>query len=175
MKTLTQAFLETVAEFLCSHNISPTRFGMMTLGDPNLMRQIDGGRSPSLQTADFLLGFIHEYRQATPEGRKAMARRARKRTRQSPSTPPTPKGQSPKVKPPMHEPPTTAQGGNPLQILRIADVLALTALSRSTIYMRIRAGTFPPPIALGARAVGWYQVEVEEWIKKRVRRTGGGE
>lgn len=41
-----------------------------------------------------------------------------------------------------------------LTILRRKQVEARTGLSRSTIYERIKAGTFPAPVSIGAKAVG---------------------
>ena len=55
-------------------------------------------------------------------------------------------------------------------ILRLPEVKSLTGLSRSTIYLRIKKGTFPPPISLGARAVGWPSYEVN--ILNRARISG---
>jgi prophage regulatory protein len=49
-------------------------------------------------------------------------------------------------------------------ILRLPAVKARTGLSRSTIYQRMADGTFPKPISLGTRAVGWVESEVEEWL-----------
>lgn len=51
-----------------------------------------------------------------------------------------------------------------LTILRRKQVEARTGLSRSTIYLRIQEGTFPRPINLGARAVGWVENETEAWL-----------
>lgn len=51
-----------------------------------------------------------------------------------------------------------------LSILRLKKVKDRTGLSRSTIYLRIQEGTFPRPINLGARAVGWLENEIEAWI-----------
>jgi len=45
-------------------------------------------------------------------------------------------------------------------ILRRKQVQARTGLSRSTMYDRIKTGTFPKPVALGPRAVGWPEGEV---------------
>ena len=62
-----------------------------------------------------------------------------------------------------------------LCILRRRDVSARTGLSRSTIYLRISQGTFPAPVTLGgARAVGWIEAEIDEWIRQQVAasRTG---
>jgi len=42
---------------------------MKALGDPNLMREIGRGRSPSLRTADRILAFIAEHDGASGGGR----------------------------------------------------------------------------------------------------------
>lgn len=56
----------------------------------------------------------------------------------------------------------------PLTIIRRKEVEARTGLSRSTIYNRVAVGTFPAPVNLGARAVGWVQSEIDEWLAARV-------
>jgi prophage regulatory protein len=53
-------------------------------------------------------------------------------------------------------------------ILRLPAVKARTGLSRSTIYQRIADGSFPPPVSLGARAVGWVESDIEEWISGKI-------
>ena len=53
-------------------------------------------------------------------------------------------------------------------VLRCKQVEARTGLSRATIYLRIQEGTFPRPINLGARAVGWVENEIETWLKSRI-------
>lgn len=53
------------------------------------------------------------------------------------------------------------------RIIRLPEVQALTGLSRSTIYSRANEGTFPAQIPLGARAVGWYEDEVNAWVEQR--------
>jgi prophage regulatory protein len=58
-------------------------------------------------------------------------------------------------------------------IIRRKAVEARTGLSRSTIYQRVKDGTFPAPISLGAKAVGWLLYEIEDWISERVRRSRG--
>ena len=55
-----------------------------------------------------------------------------------------------------------------LSILRRKQVEKRTGLSRSTIYLRIQNGTFPRPIKLGARAVGWLENEIEAWLTARI-------
>jgi prophage regulatory protein len=54
-------------------------------------------------------------------------------------------------------------------ILRRKQVQARTGLARSTMYQQIQDGTFPRPIPLGPRAVGWLESEVSNWIAERVR------
>ena len=57
------------------------------------------------------------------------------------------------------------------QILRLTDVIAMTGLSRSTIYLRMVQGKFPKKINLGSRAVGWISSEVNEWIEERIKES----
>ncbi|MCB1358265.1 MAG: AlpA family transcriptional regulator [Maritimibacter sp.] len=60
--------------------------------------------------------------------------------------------------------------GNPPQrarILRRPEIETLTGLSRSTIYAMMSEGTFPKPIRLGRRAVGWTESCIQEWIESR--------
>jgi len=47
---------------------------------------------------------------------------------------------------------------------RIRDVLRITGLSRPTIYRRIAAKRFPPPVHLGGRACGWQAAAVQTWV-----------
>ena len=53
-------------------------------------------------------------------------------------------------------------------ILRLPAVKASTGLSRSTIYVRVSQGTFPKPVSLGGRAVGWLKAEIQEWLERRI-------
>lgn len=58
-------------------------------------------------------------------------------------------------------------------ILRRKAVEARTGLSRSTIYLRVAEGTFPKPVSLGARAVGWLEGEISDWLHARVAESRG--
>ena len=64
-------------------------------------------------------------------------------------------------------------GHSRTRILRRKQVQELTGLSRSTIYLRIAQGTFPKAISLGARAVGWLESEVDDWLSSRVELSRG--
>jgi len=58
-------------------------------------------------------------------------------------------------------------------ILRLPAVKARTGLSRSTIYLRVSEGSFPRPVSLGARAIGWIESEVEEWLSRVIQQSRG--
>ena len=55
-------------------------------------------------------------------------------------------------------------------IWRMRSILEVTGLSRTTVWRRVRDGSFPAPVKLGeppSRAVGWRIVDVEEWLRAR--------
>ena len=51
------------------------------------------------------------------------------------------------------------------QILRIKTVSDRTGLSRSTIYNKVKAGTFPRPKRTGKYATGWLESDIDNWIR----------
>ena len=53
----------------------------------------------------------------------------------------------------------------PSRILRLPAVVALTGLSRSTLYGKIAEGNFPRQVSLGARAVGWRENDINSWLE----------
>lgn len=53
-------------------------------------------------------------------------------------------------------------------ILRLPAVKATTGLSRSTIYLLVAEGSFPKPVGLGRRAVGWLEAEIQDWLQRRI-------
>ena len=65
-----------------------------------------------------------------------------------------------------------------IRILRLPEVLELLGgISRSTIYRWVSAGTFPQPLDLGPRCMGWSSNDIDDWIRSRKRRgapDGGG-
>lgn len=66
----------------------------------------------------------------------------------------------------------------PSRLLRRADVLARVGIAKSTLYLRISAGTFPKPIHLGS-SVRWVESEIDSWIQEQMEQrdqtgeTGG--
>ena len=59
------------------------------------------------------------------------------------------------------------EGSRANRILRAPEVEARTGLGRSSRNRKIKAGEFPVPVSLGARAVGWLESEIEAWIESR--------
>ena len=62
-----------------------------------------------------------------------------------------------------------------LTILRRKQVQVRTGLSRSTIYDRITAGSFPKPVSLGGRAVGWVESEIDAWLNACIHDSRNGQ
>jgi prophage regulatory protein len=57
------------------------------------------------------------------------------------------------------------QTQTPDRILRIKAVLALTGLSRSTLYRKMERGTFPANFKISERCAGWRESAVAQWQK----------
>lgn len=53
------------------------------------------------------------------------------------------------------------------RIIREKECKLITGIPTSTRYEMISKGTFPRPIKLGARAVGWIYQEVNAFIEER--------
>lgn len=53
------------------------------------------------------------------------------------------------------------------RLLRITDVMELTAISRSYIYAKVKRGEFPAPISLGYKCSRWNAGDIEAWIRQQ--------
>lgn len=58
-------------------------------------------------------------------------------------------------------------------ILRLPEVMKRTGLSRSTIYLLIKTRQIKAPIQLSARAVGWVENEINDFIESRIAVSRG--
>lgn len=58
-----------------------------------------------------------------------------------------------------------------MKILRLTEVIEKTGLSKSAIYRGLDENTFPQPVQLTERAVGWLESDLDKWIKKLVRQN----
>ncbi len=55
-----------------------------------------------------------------------------------------------------------------MRLIRLKEVMRVTGLARSTVYKYIAEESFPKPVSLGERCVGWVDDEVQDWIMARV-------
>ena len=53
------------------------------------------------------------------------------------------------------------------RVLRLTALLAVIDISTPTLWRRVKDKSFPQPISLGGRSIGWLQSEVQAWIKAR--------
>ena len=53
---------------------------------------------------------------------------------------------------------------SPDRILRLKSVLNRTGLSRSTMYRKIKEGTFPPHVKISINGTGWRESAINRWI-----------
>jgi prophage regulatory protein len=59
------------------------------------------------------------------------------------------------------------------RFLRVADVIATTGLSRATIYRLVANDDFPRQHALTARCIGWWESDVDAWLRARLNPAPG--
>ncbi|QYU67636.1 AlpA family phage regulatory protein [Leptolyngbya sp. 15MV] len=52
----------------------------------------------------------------------------------------------------------------PDRILRLNAVLDRTGLSRSTLYRKMQAGSFPRNVQISTRCAGWRESSIEAWL-----------
>lgn len=52
-------------------------------------------------------------------------------------------------------------------LLRMPEVERLVGLDRTSIYRRIQAGDFPPPLRVGVRRVAWRAADIARWQAER--------
>jgi prophage regulatory protein len=57
------------------------------------------------------------------------------------------------------------------RIIKIREVITMTGLSRSSIYLLIKKGTFPAQVKLSTRSSGWFWSEINSWVMSRPRGT----
>ncbi|ABM02109.1 phage transcriptional regulator, AlpA [Psychromonas ingrahamii 37] len=56
-----------------------------------------------------------------------------------------------------------------MKFIRIKEVLNRTGLSRSVLYAKVAAQTFPQSFTLSGSTVAWLESEIEEWIESRIQ------
>lgn len=58
---------------------------------------------------------------------------------------------------------------NAILLLRLTKVISICGLKKSSIYARVKKGTFPEPVRLGPKSVAWRSDEIGAWVDSRPR------
>ena len=54
------------------------------------------------------------------------------------------------------------------RFISVAEVLDRIGFSRTHLYRKINAGTFPKPVPLGPKKVGFLESEIVDWMEERL-------
>ena len=57
---------------------------------------------------------------------------------------------------------------DPIRILRLAQVLEITGIGKTTLYELQSQGSFPMRVRITDHCVGWVAQEVQSWLANRV-------
>ena len=60
------------------------------------------------------------------------------------------------------------------KMYRLPEVMDMTGLSRSSIYLRISTNEFPKPVKIGRRAIGWPEDSIIAWQTKMMEAQNEG-
>ena len=64
------------------------------------------------------------------------------------------------------------QGDSNMKFLKLPQVMSVTSMSRSSIYLAISTGKFPKQISLGARSVAWVESDILSWMEECIANRG---
>jgi len=56
----------------------------------------------------------------------------------------------------------------PSRLISQSETCRRTSLSRATIYLRVKAGTFPRPCKLSEGRIAFVEHEIDKWIEDRI-------
>ncbi|SEI81630.1 helix-turn-helix transcriptional regulator [Paraburkholderia diazotrophica] len=56
---------------------------------------------------------------------------------------------------------------NDVRVVGLESVIAMTGISRATIFRMRKAGQFPQPARLGSRALRFWLADIEAWLVAR--------
>jgi prophage regulatory protein len=60
-----------------------------------------------------------------------------------------------------------------MRFIKLDEVIEMTGLPRASIYKAMNAGTFPKTVPVGGRAVAWIDLEVLEWMARKIEERDG--
>jgi prophage regulatory protein len=53
-------------------------------------------------------------------------------------------------------------------IFKLRELCARIQLSKSTVYLEIQRGNFPPPIKLTQKTNAWLESDIDTWLKAKI-------
>lgn len=94
--------------------------------------------------------------------------------RMNPSKPPETVPEQPTrgATPHPHDGRVTVTPARPGKLIRLPVVEDRTGLGKSSVYAKVKDGTFPAPVRLSARAVAWRESDIDRWISERLTTRG---
>lgn len=57
------------------------------------------------------------------------------------------------------------------RFMKIEEVSAVTTLSDTQIYRKMKAGDFPQNISIGANSKVWLESEIQQWITEQITKN----
>ena len=54
-------------------------------------------------------------------------------------------------------------------LLKLNTVMERCGIKKTSVYTKMRKGTFPRPVKLGPNSIAWRSDEIESWIESRER------
>jgi len=60
------------------------------------------------------------------------------------------------------------------RLMRLPEVMHKVGLGRTSIYERIRMGSFPRPLQLGGNSVAWINKDIDAWIAEKIINSSKG-
>lgn len=61
------------------------------------------------------------------------------------------------------------------RIFNVNELRTEIGLSQRTIWHMVSTGSFPRPIRIGPRRVGWLASEIDAWVAERIRERDGND
>lgn len=58
-------------------------------------------------------------------------------------------------------------------LVREPEVLKRVPFSKPTLHRKVKEGTFPAPVKIGARAVAWVSEEIDAWERQLIAKRDG--
>jgi prophage regulatory protein len=56
-----------------------------------------------------------------------------------------------------------------MRVLRRRATEVKCGLSKTVLYDKLKKASFPKPVKLGPKSVGWLESELDQWIEARIR------